>query len=244
MKKSPAAQTMESSGRTIGEIVADDYRTSKVFESHGIDFCCGGKVSLLEICKEKKINLGVITDELEMVKKEPLERAMNYASWELPFLADYIINVHHSYLKDNTSHVSEYAKKIAVVHGAAHPEVKEISKIFDKVATDLMTHMRVGEEEILFPAIKRVVEARKGGATEDSKDRETIKNSVLSLMQEHDEIGAAIHTIRHLAKDFAIPSDACNIFVVTYQKLKEFEEDLHKHVHLENNLLFLKATQQ
>ena len=203
MKKSPAVQTMKSSERTIGEIVADDYRTAKVFESHGIDFCCGGKVSLAETCKEKKINLEVITDELETVKKEPLERAMNYASWELPFLADYIINVHHSYLKDNTSQVSAYAKRIADVHGAAHPEVKEISKIFDKVASDLMPHMRVGEEEI----------------------------------------GAAIHTIRHLAKDFAIPNDVCNAFVVTYQKLKEFEEDLHKHVHLENNLLFLKATQ-
>jgi regulator of cell morphogenesis and NO signaling len=242
MKKSPAEQAMNSVERTIGEIVADDYRTAKVFESHGIDFCCGGKVSLVESCKEKKINVKVITDELETVKKEPLERAMNYASWELPFLADYIINVHHSYLKDNTSQVSEYAKKIADVHGAAHPEVKEISKIFDQVATDLMTHMRVGEEEILFPAIKRVAEAGKAGSAGDSKDRETIKNSILSLMHEHEEIGAAIHTIRRLAKDFAIPSDVCNTFVVTYQKLKEFEEDLHKHVHLENNLLFLKAS--
>ena len=243
MKKSTTVQAMKSMDKTIGEIVADDYRTARVFDQHGIDFCCGGKVSLAATCKEKKIDFAEIADELEAVKKEPPERAQNYASWELPFLADYIINVHHFYLKENTSQVSEYARKIAVVHGALHPEVKEISKIFDKVASDLTTHMLEGEEAMLFPAIKRAAGTKKAGSTPDPKDRETIKNSVIHLTHEHVEIGDAIHAIRHLSKDYAIPSDVCNTFVVTYQKLKEFEEDLHKHVHLENNVLFPKATQ-
>ncbi|MBF0544267.1 MAG: iron-sulfur cluster repair di-iron protein [Candidatus Riflebacteria bacterium] len=243
MAKPSPAQTRNASNKTIGEIVADDYRTARVFERHEIDFCCGGKVSLAETCKNKRIDFTVISDELEAVRIEALERAKNHASWELPFLADYIINIHHSYLKDNINQLSAYIRKIAAVHGELHPEVKEISKIFDKVEVDLMIHMQKGEEETLFPAIKRAAGTAKEGMTPNPKDREIIKNSVISLSLEHEDIGEAIHTIRRLSKDYAIPDNVCNTFVLTYQKLKEFEEDLHKHVHLENNILFLKATQ-
>lgn len=243
MKKSTGEQAMNFSERTIGEIVADDSRTARVFESHAIDFCCGGHVSLAAVCDEKKIDFASIANELEAVKKEPLELAKNYAAWELPFLADYIINVHHAYLKENMNKVSAYTKKIADVHGAHHPEVKEISTIFGQVEKSLTIHMLEGEEEILFPAIKRAAGARKAGSKPSAEDRKTIQDSVLSLRREHQEIGDAIHRIRHLARDYAIPGDVCNTFVITYQRLKEFEDDLHQHVHLENNILFLKATQ-
>ena len=233
---------MHLSEKTIGEIVADDYRTAKVFENHGIDFCCGGNVALAATCTEKGIDLATITGELEAVKSEPVERSQNYASWELPFLADYIINAHHAYLKENTGQIAAYAHKIAAVHGAHHPEVIEIAAIFDKIAADLAAHLRE-EEEVFFPAIKRADAARKAGSAPEAKDIETIRNSLKKLSHEHEEIGDAIHTIRHLAKEYAIPGDVCNTFVVTYQKLKEFEDDLHKHVHLENNILFLKAAQ-
>ena len=100
-----------------------------------------------------------------------------------------------------------------------------------------------GIQKFLFPAIKRADTAKKAGAVPAPKDLETIKDSLKKLSHEHEEIGDAIHTIRHLAREYAIPGDVCNTFVVTYQKLKEFEDDLHKHVHLENNILFLKAAQ-
>jgi regulator of cell morphogenesis and NO signaling len=99
------------------------------------------------------------------------------------------------------------------------------------------------EEEVFFPAVKRADAARLGSNTPDVKDRETIRLSLLKLHREHEEIGDAVHTIRHLSKDYAIPGDVCNTFMVTYQKLNEFEDDLHKHVHLENNILFPKAAQ-
>ena len=233
---------MNTSERTIGEIVAGDYRTAKVFESHKIDFCCGGNVALAEACKTKGIDLATITRELDAVKSEPVERSQNYASWELPFLADYIINAHHTYLKENTGQIAVYAHKIAAVHGAHHPEVIEIATIFDRIATDMEAHLRE-EEEVFFPAIKRAHATRKAGSAPAAKDIETIKISLRELSHEHEVIGDAIHTIRHLAKEYAIPGDVCNTFVVTYQKLKEFEDDLHKHVHLESNILFLKAAQ-
>jgi regulator of cell morphogenesis and NO signaling len=240
MKESKTVQARNAPDRTIGEIVAGDYRTAKIFEKHGIDFCCGGNVALATTCMNKGIDLAAITGELEAVKNEPVERSQNYASWEMPFLADYIINVHHSYIKENIGPIADYAHKISAVHGANHPEVIKIAAIFDKVAGDLATHLRE-EEEIFFPAIKRADAQRKAGSAPEVKDIETIKRSLNKLSHEHEEIGDAMHTIRHLAKGYAIPGDACNTFVVAYQKLKEFEDDLHKHVHLENNILFLKA---
>ncbi|MDK9708567.1 MAG: iron-sulfur cluster repair di-iron protein [Desulforhopalus sp.] len=233
---------MNESKQTIGEIVAEDYRTAKIFEDHGIDFCCGGKVELSAACLEKGIDLAAITEELEAVTSKPVEKSQNFTSWELAFLIDYIVNVHHSYIKDNTGQITAYARKIAEVHGAHHPEVIEIAAIFTKMATDLMAHLQE-EEEVFFPALKRVDMDKKAGATPAAIDKETINKSLVKLTKEHEEVGDTIHKIQFLAGGYAIPDDVCNTFMVTYQKLKEFEDDLHKHVHLENNILFPKAAQ-
>jgi len=240
MNESKAEPTKNLLDKTIGEIVAGDYRTAKIFEKYGIDFCCGGNVALAATCKDKRIDLAKITKELDAVKSEPGQRSENYVSWETPFLVDYIINAHHGYIKENIGPIAAYTHKIAAVHGVHHPEVIKIAEIFDKIAGDLMIHLRE-EEEVFFPAIKRADATRKAGADLEAKDIKTIKDSLNKLRHEHEAVGDAIHTIRHLAKDYAIPDDVCNTFVITYQHLKEFEADLHKHVHLENNILFLKA---
>jgi regulator of cell morphogenesis and NO signaling len=226
--------------QTIGDFVAKDYRTAEVFEKYGIDFCCGGKVELAAACKEKGIEMDRLLQDLEQSASLPIDRSQNYAAWELPFLADYIVNTHHAYLKENTGSIAAYTHKIAEVHGAHHPEVIEIAAIFDKIAADLALHLRE-EEELLFPAIRKISALSKTGAAGEAHEIETLRESLQTLTHEHDEIGAAIHAIRHLANDYAIPADVCNTFVVTYNKLREFEDDLHKHVHLENNILFLKA---
>jgi regulator of cell morphogenesis and NO signaling len=233
---------MLESKKTIGEIVAEDYRTAKVFERHGIDFCCGGKVALAATCLEKGIDYAMITGELEAVKSKPVEQSQNFTSWEVSFLIDYIINVHHTYIKENTGQIAAYAHKITEVHGAHHPEVIQIAAIFDKMAADLAAHLKE-EENDFFPAIKRADTDRKTGGTPAAQDIETIKKSLVKLSREHEEIGDAVHKIRSLANGYAIPGDVCNTFMLTYQKLNEFEDDLHKHVHLENNILFLKAAQ-
>jgi len=235
-------QDSTSGDKTIGEIVAADFRTAKVFENHGIDFCCGGKVALAAVCTEKGLDLASITSELEAVHHEPAERGQNYSSWALPFLADYIVNTHHLYLKENDAQIAAYARKIAEVHGAHHPEVIRIAAIFEKIATDMAAHLKE-EEETFFPALKRVDAARISSNTPDETDRETIRESLIRLHREHEEIGDAVHEIRHLSKEYAIPGDVCNTFMLTYRKLKEFEDDLHKHVHLENNILFPKAAE-
>jgi len=242
MKETQTGQAITLSDKTIGEIVADDYRTARVFEKYGIDFCCGGKVALAATCREKGINLAAIAGELDAAKSTPVARSQNYASWALPFLIDYIINIHHAYIKENTSQIAAYTRKIVDVHGANHAELIEIATIFDKIAIDLTAHLR-DEEDGFFPAIQRAYAKRNAESSVDSKDIEIIKVSLEKLSREHEEVGNAIHTIRYLAKEYAIPADVCNTFVLTYRKLKEFEDDLHTHVHLENNILFPKAAQ-
>jgi regulator of cell morphogenesis and NO signaling len=240
MNTSTTEQMTVTSQATVGAIVADDYRTAAVFERHGIDFCCGGKANLAEICREKGLDPAVLQREIADAKETPVDRSHNYGAWALPFLADYIVNTHHAYLNENTAQIAAYADKIAGVHGAHHPEVKEIAAIFAKIAVDMAAHLRE-EEEVLFPAIRRIDAARKAGNSPEASDVETIRSTLVRLDHEHQEIGDAVHAIRHLANGYAIPDDVCTTFVLTYQKLREFEDDLHKHVHLENNILFPKA---
>ncbi len=180
--------------------------------------------------------------EIEAAKSEPGERSPNYGAWELSFLADFIVNTHHVWLKENMKKIADYAHKIAGVHGAHHPEVIRISEIFDRIAADMTVHLRA-EEEVFFPAIKRLEAARKAGTAPDAKDSAILRECLANLHDEHDEVGAAVHTIRDLSRGYAIPDDACTTYALTYRLLTEFEDDLHKHVHLENNILFPKAAE-
>jgi regulator of cell morphogenesis and NO signaling len=235
-----ATQEPVEATETVGSVVARDFRTAEVLEKYGIDFCCGGNVPLAQACRERGIDLDTLRHELGQVASRPLERSQNYDAWELPFLAEYIVNQHHSYLKENIPTIAAYANKIAQVHGANHPEVVQIAQIFEKVAADMTQHLK-NEEEQLFPAIRRLTELKKGGGAPDAEEVARLKAVLAELGHEHDEVGAAVHEIRRLAKNYTVPEDVCNTFMVTYQKLNEFEDDLHKHVHLENNILFLKA---
>ncbi|MBJ6800645.1 iron-sulfur cluster repair di-iron protein [Geomonas propionica] len=240
MEKSTQEPAEKTNVETVGSVVARDYRAAEVFEKYGIDFCCGGNMPLAQACREKGIDLAVLMRDLEETAARPLERSQNYDAWELPFLADYIVNAHHGYLKESIPTITAYANKIAQVHGPNHPEVAQIAQIFEKVAADLMQHLK-SEEEQLFPAIRRLTEMRKEGGAPNPDEIKKLKAVLSELGHEHDEVGAAVHEIRRLSKNYAVPADACNTFTVTYQKLEEFEDDLHKHVHLENNILFPKA---
>lgn len=230
----------EKRDRTIGEFVAEDYRSAQVFESYDIDFCCGGQKTLFEACREKALDPAVLLQEIEAVKNEPGEGSEDFRTMALPALIDHIVHIHHAYLNENTGQIAAYARKVADVHGERHPEVIRIAAVFDQIKADMAGHLEE-EEKVLFPAINRLSEAGKGGPPPADGDRAVIRDSLAVLHREHEDIGDAVHRIRSLANDYAIPEDVCNTFVVTYGKLREFEDDLHKHVHLENNILFPRA---
>ncbi|WP_242920132.1 iron-sulfur cluster repair di-iron protein [Pontibacter liquoris] len=227
-------------GETVGELVAKDFRKAQVFKKYGIDFCCGGKKSIKQVCEEKGIDSSKVEQELNALPDTATGNETDYASWEPSFLADYIVNVHHKYVREAIPALYEYTAKIARVHGSRHPELLEIAKHFTNVANELEAHMPK-EERILFPFIKQLYEAKKNGVKLDAPAFGSIQNPINMMEMEHEIAGNDMEAIRTLSNDFTLPADACATYTVAFKKLQEFEDDLHRHIHLENNILFPKA---
>ncbi len=218
----------------VGDIVANDFRTSSIFKNAGIDFCCGGKQSLADACSEKGINANKLESDLLKIMDEPASQGTNFKEWEPVFLCDYIVNTHHKFVSKNMPELVFYTDKIANVHGDHHPELVKVANLFSQINTELLQHLK-NEEEVFFPAIKEVV------STGSVKAKETIKSEIKRLSGEHDFAGGAMDEINKITGDYKLPDDACNTYRVAFQLLEQFEDDLHIHVHLENNILFAKA---
>ncbi len=227
--------------KTVAELVANDYRTAEIFKKHGIDFCCGGKKSIAKVCSEKNIIAEEIEKEILALQHQPKDSDHNFNEWSLIFLTDYILNVHHTYVSNNLGLISEFAEKVARVHGDHSPETKDIAKLWGEIVSELTMHMKK-EELLLFPYIKNVERYSKGSLKEfPSTHFGTIKSPIRMMEQEHDLVGSLMKQIQVLSNDFIVPDYACNTYRVLYAKLEEFQNDLFQHIHLENNILFPKA---
>lgn len=225
---------MEFNKLSVGEIVANDFRTSSVFKKAGIDFCCGGKQSFAEACAENQVDPIQIENEILNITEEPVNEFMNFKNWEPVFLSDYIVNTHHKFVLKNLPELVFYTQKIASVHGDHHPELMEVADLFVKINAELLQHLK-NEEGVLFPAIKEVVNS--GSA----KAKKTIVSEITRMFGEHDIAGGAMDNINKITKGYQVPADGCNTYKVAFKLLEQFEDDLHTHVHLENNILFPKA---
>lgn len=219
---------------TVGEIVANDFRTSALFKKAGIDFCCGGKQSFSEACKEKNIDAILLEKEILEIEEGPQNEFMNFMNWDLAFLADYIVNTHHKFVLKNLPELVFYTEKIARVHGDNHPELIKVSQLFNEINTELLQHLK-NEEEVLFPAIKDAI------ANHSENAVTIIVSEITRMFKEHDFAGGAMDEINRMTLGYQIPDDACNTYKVAFKMLEQFEDDLHVHVHLENNILFPKA---
>lgn len=219
---------------TVGEIVANDFRAAAIFKNAGIDFCCGGKRGLSEMCGEKGINPEQIEIELAELSMEPLSQSLNFKDWDPGFLSDYIMNTHHKFVLKTLPELVFYTGKIASVHGEHHPELIEIAELFAKINQELLQHLK-NEEEVLFPAIKKALSDGSPAAGA------TIKSEIERMTAEHEFAGGAMDHISRISNHYAVPADGCNTYSVTYKLLEQFEDDLHIHVHLENNILYPKA---
>lgn len=219
---------------TVGQIVTRDFRAAEIFKNAGIDFCCGGNQSISDACLEKGIDPSKIEQELIDLDKLPGDQSKNFNDWELDFLCDYIINTHHKYVLKNLPELRFYTRKIASVHGDSHHELIEVLEIFSKVNDELLQHI-AKEEEVLFPAIKRLLQS------DDIGDKNLIKSEITRMSGEHEFAGDAMDRIRKLTQNYLVPEDACNTYRVSLKLLEQFEDDLHVHVHIENNILYPKA---
>ena len=225
--------------RTVAEIVTENIKASHIFKKHDIDFCCGGGISLEKVCEKKGLNYETIVAELFTIDSMS-EDSNDYNAWELPFLIDYIVNIHHKYLVENTPILLLYAAKVAKVHGHHYKEVVEIDRLLQLAAKELAAHMKK-EELILFPFIKQLSKANKEGTTPPTPHFGTVENPIHMMEDEHEKVGGIFKEIARLTNNYTPPEGACNTFKALYDKLNEFEQDLHKHIHLENNILHKKA---
>ncbi len=226
--------------KPIGEIVADNYKTAQVFKSHKIDFCCKGNRSVLEVAEKNKLDANLLLKELQSVQQQTHGDQIDFTAWPLDLLADYIEKKHHRYVETQIPILKQYLSKLCRVHGERHPELLEITQHFNTSAGELTKHMKK-EELIVFPAIRKMVRAKQTGTALDPIPVGTIKNPIQMMMQEHENEGDRFRVIEKLSDNYTPPADACNTYRVTFSLLQEFEEDLHQHIHLENNLLFPKA---
>jgi regulator of cell morphogenesis and NO signaling len=166
--------------------------------------------------------------------------AADYQNWPLDLLADYIEKKHHRYVEAKTLEIKPYLEKICRVHGERHPELLEINEHFNATAGELAKHMKK-EELILFPYVRKMVKAEHDKAKLDTPGFGTVKNPIQMMMDEHTTEGDRFRKIEELSNNYTPPEDVCNTYRVTIALLKEFEQDLHLHIHLENNILFPRA---
>jgi len=225
--------TTNYANQTLGNIVADDFRTASVLMNAGIDFCCGGKMTLGKACEGKNINVAEIEAKIEGVKTSPINPGQDYKQWPLDFLADYIVNTHHKYVLKTLPELMFYTGKIAKVHHH-HAELQEVASLFSQINDELIQHLK-NEEEVLFPAIKRMLKSK------NDSDKALILSEITRMGGEHEFAGGAMDKINEITGGYTLPGDACSTYEVTFAMLKQFEDDLHIHVHLENNILFPKA---
>ncbi len=235
-KKTPNAENEE----TVGAIAAKDIRKAEILKQKGIDFCCGGNKTLKQASEQAGISEEELSAALADAESMPLSPSQDYNKWELDFLVDYIVNTHHRYVKENAEIIAGLATKVAQRHADAHPELNKLSKGVQHFLNDLLHHAEK-EEQLLFPIIKECVAKNKTPNHTATIASGTMPQHILMMQKEHEIAGEDLTYFRRLTDNYTLPNDACNSYTYLFQKMNEFENDLHKHIHLENNILFPKA---
>jgi regulator of cell morphogenesis and NO signaling len=226
---------------TVGEIAAANPAAVKVFQKYGIDFCCGGKRPLGEVCRERGIGEDEVLSEIERASAPRQGESRDWSRADLAELMNYIVSTHHEFMKMELPRLAQMAAKVREAHGAAHPEVIEIERVFLGLKEEIDGHL-MKEEMVLFPLIERMEAASKAGAGLPPAHCGSVNNPIRVMEHEHENAGRALAEMRQLSNGYAVPADACNTFRAYYHGLQEVEADLHQHIHLENNILHPRAS--
>ncbi len=224
--------------KTVGELAAHVPGAARVFEKYHIDYCCGGKHPVVTACRERGIALQALADELEHAVTPKAEK--NELDWNTASLCDLIGHIllrHHAFLRSELPRVADLFAKVISAHGERQPVLFQVREIFTALREELESHM-MKEELILFPAIGKLEAASLAGVRASVS---SIEHPVARMQHEHEVAGRAVAEMRQLTRDYAIPAEACNAYRALFVGLVELESDLHRHIHLENNILFPRA---
>lgn len=224
---------------TIGQLVVERPARARIFERHGIDFCCGGKRSLAEACAKRSLDPETLLSELaesDAAAGAAFDPAIDWSKEPLSELVDHIVEIHHAYLREEMPRLSQFLSKLVEVHGQRHPELAVARSTFAGLRAELESHM-MKEECILFPSIKMLESS--GGTAQLHCG--SVENPIRVMIMEHESAGDALEKLRSLTNGYTPPADGCNTYRVTLDGLRELEADLHMHIHKENNILFPRA---
>jgi regulator of cell morphogenesis and NO signaling len=224
----------------VGEVVKTNFKAAEIFQASKIDYCCGGDQNISEACQKAGVETEQLINRLEEQLQESDPDAEYINNMELGALADYIVNRHHSYVQKSIPVLKENLKKIADVHGEKHPELAQIRDLFYVSAGLLIKHMQK-EELALFPFVKKMEKAHNEKSPLPESPFGGVANPIAAMMEDHENEGERFEQISELTGNYQVPPDGCTTFQVTMKQLSEFEKDLHRHIHLENNILFQKA---
>ena len=218
---------------TVAQLAIDQPGALSVFAKYNIDYCCGGHRSLAEACHRAGLDPEKIRAEIQQTSPAEAGQVLRPETWTSSFLADFIIENHHTFVRKAIPELDALLEKVCERHGGDTPELLAVREVFSELAEELSEHME-REELVLFRAIKRM-EAQPGILP---PMEQLIHGSIVAMEGEHEAAGTLIKQIRGLTGNFTPPEFACPTFRITYQRLREFDEDLMKHIHLENNILF------
>lgn len=221
----------------VGAVVSKDYRTARVFSAYGIDFCCKGGISVAEACERNAADAAALMADIEQLLAQQQSPDEQLLKLSMPELIDHILEQHHAYIRETGPVLEVYLLKIANVHGQRHPELINLYSLFRHSHHDLQQHLQK-EEQILFPIIRRLA-AQKPPFSPGQSD--SLSGPIAGMEHEHAVEGDRFREMRAITNDFTPPVDACQTYRVAFQMLAEFEADLHRHIHLENNVLFARA---
>jgi regulator of cell morphogenesis and NO signaling len=225
---------------SLAQIVNSNHQAASVFEKYHLDFCCKGKRSLEQACSEQQLAISEVTADLKNIFTKDNHVSIDFEKMDLIQLADYIVQTHHAYVKNEMPQIYAYLHKVSSKHGERHAELYKIFQTFSAVKEEMEGHMKK-EELILFPRIKELQKLANNENANLQLNITYLQSPITVMEQEHDHAGSLLNDIRILSNNYTPPQDACTTYRLSFAALKEFELDLHQHVHLENNLLFPKA---
>lgn len=224
---------------TVGAIAAYDYRAVPVFHRYGIDFCCHGEEPFTEACAKAGASVEEVVTALDNALQEQSEGSYSYAfkEWDKDLLMDYILKVHHRGIRREGPVTLQLLDKVASVHGEKHPELMEVRSLFAESLLALEEHLQK-EEQVLFPYLYDLFAALAGEGTLGSFHCGSVVHPIGVMLTEHDGEGERYRTIAALTNGYTPPADACESYKLVLQRIARFEQQLHEHIHLENNILF------
>lgn len=222
--------------KTIGQLVTENPGRSRVFETFGLDYCCGGKQSLADACADKGLDAKIVAGMLALMDEKAPDAERDWSKATMSELCDNIEQTHHTFLKRELPRMEVLVRKVADVHGGNHPYLFEVRDTFLTMKVELEAHT-VEEESRYFPMFRDLDVADKLPASVG----DSLDSPIQKLVSEHEDAGEALEKMRALTSGYKLPGDACNSFRMMYDSLKELERNMHRHVHKENSILFPRA---